>query len=313
MNCRPNDGPTVDLSVIIVSWNTRELLAGCLRSVTECVGTFKRLYAETFVVDNASSDGSAAMVREQFPRVRLIVSEENVGFARANNRAIRQSQGRYVVLLNSDTEVHPGAFEMMVEFLEGHPTAAGCGPRLLNGDGSLQPSCYPVLTPGREFWRLMFLDGVWRRATYAQQRWDQEAPRRVEVIKGACMLLRREAVAQVGLLDEQYFFYTEEMDLCCRLLRAGWELWWVPRAVVTHYGEASSKQVAEAMYVQLYRSKAQFHRKFGGERRVARFRRLLRLAYAPRWAVTALGSIAAPSLADRARIYRLLLHEVAKF
>ncbi|MBN1875885.1 MAG: glycosyltransferase family 2 protein [Anaerolineae bacterium] len=297
----------MDLSIIIVNWNTREFLSQCLRSVDKTVCTGTHLRVETIVVDNASADGSAQTVREQFAWSRLIENAENVGFARANNQALQQSRARYVLLLNSDTEVYPGAVEAMVSFMDEHPEAAGCGPRLLNADGSLQPSCHPVLTPGREFWRLMFLDRIWRRATYDQKHWDLSKPRRVEVIKGACLLLRRAALDQVGLLDAQYYMYTEEMDLCYRLLRAGWELWWVPWAEVTHYGEASTRQAAEEMYVQLYRSKAQFHRKYGGEREVRRFRRLLGLAYAPRWALVALGSLAAPSLAARARIYRSLL------
>jgi len=300
----------MDLSIIIVNWNTKNLLAGCLGSVEENVQTLERLNVETFVVDNASSDGSAAMVREEFPWVRLIANAENVGFACANNQAIRQSQGHYVLLLNSDTEIYPRATNLMVGFLETHPVAAGCGPRLLNADGSLQASCHPILTPGREFWRLMFLDRIWRRATYNQRRWDQEEPRRVEVIKGACLLLRRKALDQVGLLDEQYFMYTEEMDLCYRLLAAGWELWWTPRAAVRHYGEASTRQIAEDMYVQLYRSKAQFHRKFGGELEVRRFRWLLGLAYTSRWALAGVASLAVPPFADRARTYRRLLREL---
>lgn len=262
------------------------------------------------MVDNASTDGSAAMVREHFPWVQLIENGENVGFAWANNQAIRQSRSRYVLLLNSDTEVYPGALEIQVQFMEQHPQAGGCGPRLLNADGSLQTSCHPMLTPEREFWRLTFLDRLWRRATYAQERWDRESPRMVEVIKGACLMLRREALEQVGLLDEGYFMYTEEMDLCYRLLEAGWQLWWVPGAAVRHYGEASSKKMAEAMYVQLYRSKVQFHLKFGGPSRAARFKRLLRLAYGPRLAVTALGAPFSPKLAARARTYRRLLAEL---
>ena len=167
-----------------------------------------------------------------------------------------------------------------------------------------------MLTPEREFWRLLFLDRLWRRATYVQERWGWEAPRPVEVIKGACFLLRRAMLDQVGLLDEGYFMYTEEMDLCYRLLQAGWQLWWVPQAVVKHYGEASSKQMAEAMYVQLYRSKIQFYRKFGGPRRADRFKRLMRLAYGPRLVVTTLGALLAPALAARARTYRRLLVEL---
>lgn len=296
-----------DLSIIIVNWNTRNLLSRCLQSVYETAGD---LEFEVFVVDNASTDGSAQMVRERFPQLHLIENRENVGFARANNQTIRLSRGRYVVLLNSDTEAYRGTLETMVQFMERHPQAGGCGPRLLNADGSLQASCYPMLTPGREFWRLLFLDNLWHQATYVQERWDRETPRPVEVIKGACFLLRRAALEQVGLLDERYFMYTEEMDLCHRLLQAGWQLWWVPQAVVKHYGEASSKQMAETMYVQLYRSKVQFHRKFGGPRRADRFKCLMRLAYGPRLAIAALGAFLSPSLGARARTYRRLLAEL---
>ena len=304
------DSSTVELSVIIVNWNTREHLAQCLRSLEHNVRMPALPTAEVLVVDNASTDGSVEMVQQQFPWARLIENSTNVGFARANNRAIQESQGRYVVLLNSDTEVHSGALETMIEFLEEHSMVAACGPRLLNADGSLQPSCHPVLTPGREFWRLMFLDRIWRRATYAQHRWDPATPRRVEVIKGACLLLRRKALDQVGLLDEQYFMYTEEMDLCYRMMQAGWELWWVPQAVVAHYGEASTRQVAEEMYVQLYRSKAQFHRKFGGGRRAAHFARLVAFAYWPRWAIARLMAPLWPDLAVRAQTFRRLLAEL---
>jgi GT2 family glycosyltransferase len=263
--------------------------------------------AEVIVVDNASNDESAEMVREHFHGVHLIENPYNVGFARANNQAIRQSQGRYIVLLNSDTEVYPGALELMVQFMERHPQAGGCGPRLLNADGTLQPSCHPMLTPGREFWRLMFLDHLWRRATYLQEHWDWQAPHPVEVIKGACFLLRRKALRQVGLLDEEYYMYTEEVDLCYRLEQSGWQLWWVPQAMVKHYGEGSSRQVAENMYVQLYRSKVQFFRKFGGKRQARCFKRLLSVAYGTRLTIATLGAGFSPSLASRQAVYRRLL------
>ncbi len=300
----------MDISIIIVSWNTRDLLTQCLQSVEACTINEERFSVETFVIDNASTDGSPQMVHKHFPHVHLIENVQNVGFARANNQAIPQSTGRYVVLLNSDTEVLPGALAAMGEFMEAYPQAAGCGPVLLNADGTLQPSCHPMLTPEREFWRLMFLDRIWPRATYAQTRWDQSTPRQVEVIKGACFMLRREALNQVGLLDDQYFMYTEEMDLCHRLLEAGWTLWWVPEAKVKHYGEASSRQAAEEMYIQLYRSKAQFHRKFGGSRRAEHFKRLLWLAYWPRFITVALAAKLKPGLAGRARTYRRLLAEL---
>lgn len=300
----------MDLSIIIVNWNTQEFLARCLEAVDKTAGGTD---FEVSVVDNASTDDSAGMVRRQFPRVHLIANRKNVGFARANNQAIRLSRGRYILLLNSDAEVQAGALAKMVGFMADHPQAGGCGPRLLNADGSLQISCHPMLTPWREFWRLTFLDRVWRRATYPQQRWDQETPRRVEVIKGACFLLRRAALEQVGWLDEQYFMYTEEVDLCYRLAEAGWQLWWVPQAVVKHYGGASSAQLAEAMYLQLYLSKTQFYRKVGGARQAAYFKHLLRLAYGPRLIMAVLGANFSPSLAARARLYWRLLISLSAF
>lgn len=300
----------MDISIIIVSWNTRDLLAQCLQSLEDNTENPGRFSIEVFVVDNASIDGSPQVVRERFPHIHLIENVQNVGFAQANNQAIPLSTGRYVVLLNSDTEVFPGTLEALGEFMDAHPEAGGCGPVLLNADGTLQPSCHPMLTPEREFWRLMFLDRIWPRATYVQTRWDRSTPRQVEVIKGACFMLRREALNQVGLLDNQYFMYTEEMDLCYRLLEAGWTLWWVPEAEVKHYGEASSRQMAEEMYIQLYRSKVQFHRKFGGSRRAGYFKRLLWLAYWPRLLTVGLASILNPRLVDRARVYRRLLVEL---
>jgi hypothetical protein len=302
----------MNLSIIIVNWNTRDLLAQCLKSIVN-VQTFKRLNVQTFVIDNASTDGSAAMVRERFPWVQLIENRENVGFARANNQAVERCRGHYVLLLNSDTEVAPRALESMVAFMDAHPEAGACGPRLLNGDGSLQPSCHPMLTPGREFWRLMFLDRLWRRATYPMARWDTHTPRQVEVIKGACLMLRREVLDQVGVLDTRYFIYTEEVDLCYRIAQAGWRLYWVPEALVVHYEAGSTRQIAEAMYVQLYRSKTQFHRKFSGESRARWFKLLLAVAYAPRWLVFALGQAFNAELADRTRLYRRLLRELPAF
>ncbi|OQA45471.1 MAG: N-acetylglucosaminyl-diphospho-decaprenol L-rhamnosyltransferase [Chloroflexi bacterium ADurb.Bin325] len=307
---------TCDLSIVIVNWNTRDLLASCLESIRGSGFQFSAsgqqsstsdLRSEIIVVDNASSDGSTTLVRERFPGVQLIENAANVGFARANNQAIALAQGRYVLLLNSDTVVHPGALAALVGFMDAHPAAGACGPRLLNADGTLQPAAHPMLTPGRELWRLLFLERLYPRATYPMHRWDTVTPRRVEVIKGACLLLRRAALDQIGLLDESYFMYTEEVDLCYRLAEAGWELWYVPIAEIVHFGGSSTRQAHEDMYVQLYRSKIQFYRKFGGEQRVAQFKRGLRLAYAPRWAAAALVGRLSPSLARQARTFRRLL------
>lgn len=319
-----------DLSIVIVNWNTREYLAQCLDSVqasqfidpnipstanyggTLAVPARGFLFAEVFVVDNASTDGSLETVRARFPWVRLIENSHNVGFARANNQAIALCQGRHVLLLNSDTEVHEAALHTLVAFLDANPKAGAAGARLLNDDGSLQLSCQPMLTPGREFWRLSYLEQLSPQATYPQAEWDTHTPRRVDVIKGACLLLRRAALDQVGVLDDRYFMYTEEVDLCYRLAQAGWELWYVPEAEVTHFGEASSRQVAEAMYLQLYRSKIQFYRKFGGEHEANRFKTLVRAAYWPRWIVAAAGARFSPAWDSRARTYRRLLLELGE-
>jgi GT2 family glycosyltransferase len=299
----------VDWSILIVNWNTSGSLYDCLLSISRWPPDSAY---EVIVVDNASSDDSPQIVREQFPSVRLIENQENVGFAAASNQAIRRAQGRYLVLLNSDTEVRPGALDTLVQFMDAHPRAGAAGARLLNPDGSLQPSCHPMLTPGREFWSLLFLDRLLRRATYPMHRWDPSIPRQVEAIKGACLLLRREALEEVGLLDDSYFMYTEEVDLCYRLHRAGWELWWVPRAEVVHHEAQSTRQAAEKMYIQLYRSKVQFYRKFGGQRRAQRFKRLVRLAYGARLVAAKLGSFLSPRLEEQARIYKQLLAQLSQ-
>jgi N-acetylglucosaminyl-diphospho-decaprenol L-rhamnosyltransferase len=293
-----------DVSIIIVSWNTSRLLESCLRSLNS---RDSGIALEVIVVDNGSDDDSVAMVRRRFPEVQLIANGKNVGFAQANNQGIVRSSGRHVMLLNSDTEVQPGAIETLVGFLETHQEVAAVGPYLLNTDGSLQPSCHPILTPEREFWRLAFLDELVPVATYPMGRWDASTPRQVEVIKGACLVMRRAVLDQIGLLDERYFIYSEEMDLCLRIARAGWQLYWVPSARVVHHGAASTKQVAESMYLQLYRSKLQFQEKHFGRWGALRFKVLVELAFLPRWLVASIGSPLDRSMVSRARIYGQLL------
>ncbi len=293
----------IDLSIIIVNWNTAAMLSDCLRSLKSVSGG---LATEVIVVDNGSIDGSADLVRRDFPHVRLIANETNVGFARANNQGMGARTGRYIALLNSDTVVREGAMATLVRFLDAHPRAGAAGPRLLNADGSLQPSCHPVLTPGREFWRLLLLDRLFPRATYPMGRWPEE-PREVEVIKGACLVVRKAALDGVGLLDERYFMYSEEMDLCVRIARAGWGLYWVPAASVVHFGGASTQQAAESMYLELYRSKVAFQAKIFGRGSAWRLKLFVALAYLPRWIVAAVGGLWSRSLAVRACTYRRLL------
>ncbi len=298
------------LSIIIVSWNTKDLLARCLESVlAQQAGSLAPHEIEVFVVDNASADGSMEMVAERFPWVRSIANHENAGFARANNQALALAGGAFILLLNPDTVLHPGALATLLDVMAAHPRAGAAGARLLNKDSSLQPSCHPMLTPGREFWRLIFLDHLLPRATYPMRRWNTATARQVEAIKGACLMLRRQALDQVGWLDESYFMYTEEVDLCYRLNQAGWELWYEPAAVVTHFGGASAKQIRQEMVIQLYRSKIHFFRKFGGEAQARRFKTLVRLAHWPRMLAAQLfAAFGLPVLPGPT--YRLLLSEL---
>ena len=315
----------IDLSILIVNWNTRDLLAQCLQSLQDTAhraqedphkgyalpyGSYR---AEIVVVDNASDDNSTSIVRERFPWAQLIENARNVGFAPANNQAFQHSTGRYVLLLNSDTIVHAKTIEILIAFMDAYPRCGAGGALLLNADGSLQPSCQPMLTPWREFWRLTFLDRVWRRATYDMLGWNRSTPRPVETIKGACLIVRRAALDPIEpLLDERYFMYTEEVDLCYRLEQAGWKLYWIPTAQITHFGEASSRQAYNAMYVQLYRSKVQFYRKFGGERRAHLFKRLVAMAYYPRFIAARVAAFIRPASAARTNTVRQLLSELPK-
>ncbi len=252
----------MDLSIVIVSWNVRDLLLQCLQSIYSITTSSS---FEIIVVDNASQDDTLARVKAQFPQVQQIENHENVGFARANNQAIAVSTGRYVLLLNPDTRVFPGALDYLVQFLDAHPGAGAAGSHLLNPDGSLQASCYPFPTLWREFWRLFNLDALYPVALYRQDKWDLSQPRQVDYLQGTSLMLRRSALDQVGLLDENFFVYTEETDLCYRLHKAGWALFWVPQSQVTHYGGQSTRQVAQQMFVSLYRTKMQFIRKhYGG-------------------------------------------------
>jgi GT2 family glycosyltransferase len=250
-----------DLSIVIVNWNTRDLLTGCLNAIE---GTKDSLDVETIVVDNASTDGSPAMMREKFPHVHLIVNQENVGFARANNQAIEISQGRYVLLLNSDTAVLPGALQELVRFMDKHPEAGAVGSRLLFADGQTQTSHGPFPTPLSEVVNAVGIIDWHSTAPSARQKPADDLAVETGWLLGACILARHEVVQQVGGLDEQFFMYSEEIDWCRRIKDAGWKIYYVPSAQIMHYWRGSSSQNLPAMKAELYRSKFKYLRKHHG-------------------------------------------------
>ncbi|MBM4429962.1 MAG: glycosyltransferase family 2 protein [Chloroflexi bacterium] len=270
----------MDLSVVIVSWNVKDLLAGCLESVYRSLQA-ESFECEVFVVDNASSDGSPEMVCQRYPQVRLLANAENKGFAAANNQALAEIEGRCVLLLNPDTVVRGRALGALWRFLHQMPSAGMAGARLVYGDGRFQHSAFGFPSLAQVFldffplhYRLLesSLNGRYPRSLYAAGH-----PFEVEHPLGACMMVRREVVEQVGGLDEQFFMYCEEVDWAMRIRRAGWSIYCVPAAEVVHHEGQSTRQFRDHMYVALWRSRLRLFAKHYSPVDNWALRRLIRL------------------------------------
>lgn len=238
-----------DVSIVIVSWNTRDLLRDCLRSLRGAAGAA----TEVFVVDNASADGSAAMIAAEFPETRLIRNSGNVGFARASNQGLALARGRYRMLLNSDTRVPEDALARLITYMDAHPGVGACAPQLRHFDGTLQATgrAFPTLltavvaiTPVPTWVRRVTADRFERR--------DYSGTCEVDELCGAALCLRSEAIARTGLLDEDFFFFGEDVDLCWRLHDAGWSVVYLPEAVVQHGWGGSWRKTRErtSLYIQ---------------------------------------------------------------
>lgn len=255
----------LQLSIIIVNWNVRDLLRSCLRSVQ---GEIEPDQAEIIVVDNASADGSVAMVEDEFPNVRVLANAYNAGFSAGNNQGLEMAQGRYVLFLNPDTEVRPGALKRLQAFIDQRPQVGCVGPRLLNPDGSTQSSRRSFPRLSLAFVESTVLQRYLRRLPALRRFYREDSPddrpQQVDWIVGACMLLRREALDLVGGFDERFFMYSEEMELCYRLRRAGFEVWFVPEAEVMHHEGASSRQDLFRRNVNFHESRYRFFRKHQG-------------------------------------------------
>lgn len=230
---------------------------------------------EVFLVDNASADGSADMVKAEFPWVKLTANAENRGFAAANNQAFATASGDYILLLNPDTEVQPGAISHMFRFMESHPVAGIVAPQLLNSDGSVQRSCRAFPTFLGMIYELVGLSKMFPPGSkigakfreYKMLDWNHDDEREVDQPEGACLLLKRKIIKEVGTLDEGFFMLFEEVDWCYRIKQHGWEIWFTPGArVIHHYGQ-SIKQVKAKMILSSHRGLYRFWRKhYRGER-----------------------------------------------
>ena len=247
----------MDLSVIIVNWNTRDLLLSCLASVYD---TVEDLSVEVWLVDNASADGSVAAAAGRFPDIRVIENRENLGFAAANNRALSRARGRHVMLLNTDAALTPGAARTLVDFLDRTPEAAmACG-QLLHSDGRLQNSvaAFPsLLTLVANEPLLAFL---FPKRFFSKRRPPGE-PVPVDSCIGACLAVRKEAIERVGNLDERYFFFMEETDWALQMHRAGWKVFFVPEARIVH-AQGKSVGASAVSRMLFYRSRYQYFRKW---------------------------------------------------
>ena len=278
----------MELSIVIVNWNTRDVLEQCLKSIYASQTTKQ---FDVWVVDNSSSDSSVQMVRESFSRVRLIANEGNVGFAHANNQAINNSSGEYVMLLNPDTVIEKDVIESLANFLNQKPDYGAVGPRLLNPDGTLQVSAYPEPTLFREFWRMFHLDRFYYIGEYPMEGWSLDHVREVDAMMGACIVIRRKVFDQVGFLDEDFFIYSEEVDLCTRIRNYGWRLAWHPMTKVVHFGGQSTQQISQEMFLQLYQGKIQYFRKHHNGLVVWLYKFVLFLATLARLALTPIAYI----------------------
>lgn len=251
----------VDVSLVLVSWNTRKLLEECLLSVNE---NTRRVRFEIVVVDNASTDGSAAMVRRRFPGVTLIQNHSNLGFAAACNQGILVSRGRYVLLLNTDTILLNDAVGYSVEYADANPTCAVVGCRVRNIDLSVQESTFMYPSLLNLFLEAFYLAKLFPRSRFFGRSrmtwWDREDVHRVEVVTGCFMLIRKRVTREVGLLDERYFMYGEETDFCYRVRRSGLAVMYVPVGEIIHLGGGSSELVRSDMALQLRSSILLFFR-----------------------------------------------------
>ena len=268
------------LSVVIVNYNVRHFLEQCLSSVRRAV---RDIEAEVWVVDNNSVDGSVRMLRDKFPEVRLIANNENLGFSKANNQAIRQSEGEYVLLLNPDTVVEDDTFTKIIAFMDAHPEAGGLGVKMIDGKGNFLPESKRGLpTPDVAFYKIFGLSKIFPRSkTFGKYHLgflDKDKVHEVEILSGAFMFMRRSALDKTGLLDESFFMYGEDIDLSYRIVKAGYKNYYFPETRIIHYkGESTKKSSINYVFV-FYNAMVIFARKHFSQKNARLFSLLINLA-----------------------------------
>lgn len=296
----------MDAAICVVNFNTRELLLECLASIERHAGE-----AELVVVDNASTDGSVDAVRARYPRATLIAQKQNVGFGAACNRGIGATTAEAVVLLNADTRLTGSALAPMLQTLAASEEVAVVGPRLVRPDGSLQRTCRAFPTLRTALFDYTGLSRAFRRSKlfgrYEMGWWDHADGRDVDWVSGACLLIRRAALDQVGLFDEDYFMYAEELDLCFRLRQEGYRVVYEPRAEVVHHEGASTGQQWPEMVMASHRSTFRFFRKHYGRAAELALRVIVFAGNLARLLTSAVGWVVWPARRDelrqRVRIY----------
>lgn len=251
-----------DLAICLVNWNTRDLLDACLQSIADTRGS---LAIETVVVDNASADGSAELVRDKHPWAKLIANADNRFYAAANNQALQACDAPYKLLLNPDIVVHPGSLQTLLAFMGDHPQAGAVSPRLRGVDGAVQPTCRAFPGPDIVLYEALGLSRLLPRSErygkYRMTWWNYDDERTVDQPMASAILLRTAALDQIGLFDEQFPMFFNDVDLCRRLWDAGHEVWFTPQAEMTHLGGASTRQVRREMIVESHRSFVLYYEK----------------------------------------------------
>lgn len=248
---------TPKLSIVILNYKNAGLVRQCVQGILNSVS---QIFCELIVVDNASGDDCLASLRQKYPQVKTVAMDENYGFAKGNNAGLRSANGEYVMILNPDVAILPGTLEKLVDFMDNHPKVAVAGPKLVNPDGTIQFSAFTFPT----FWLPIFRRtplGYWPWARrqlnqYLMKNWDHQTNRAVDWLLGACLIVRRSALGQVGLLDERYFMYVEDTDWCRRFWENNWQVYYVAQVSMVHYHQRAS---ADASFLGLFNRTTWIH------------------------------------------------------